>query len=150
VPRLSRSVITGAAIPSKTGVALLARLRGGGALLTQASLTSISYTVSDVTLGTTLGTGTFTVASSIFDVLQQTDPRWTADSAAQPGADGAFGYNFLAVLPATLFPLTAILPPSSPLALPTADRIQADVTYTLASGEPFRVTWQWLQLPTYG
>ena len=148
MPRLSKSVITGAAVPGRTGVALFARLRGsGGALLTQASIASIA--VSDLTNGVSLGSGSFVVAASVFDALVLTDPRWTVDNAAAPGADGAYGYNFLAVLPATLFALTAIVAPTSPLVRPQYRQIQADVAFTLAS-EPFRVTWQWVQLATYG
>ena len=89
------SVITGV-IVAGSGATLMARLRGNaGQLVTQASLTSISYTVTDLTAGTVSSPVTVSVAACVFDNLQQGDPRWSKDSANDPGPDGEHGYNAL-------------------------------------------------------
>lgn len=147
----NRSTIAGQAIPGKTGVTLMARLRGAaGALVTGASLSSIGYTVSDLTDGTALGSGTFTVSAVLFDSLQQGDARWSKDSAGRPGADGAWGYNFLASLAATLFPLTALAADDLLAGPAPPHRVQCDVAFTPVSGQPFRVLFSWLSVPVYG
>ncbi len=67
-----------------------------GTNITQATLTSVTYTVTRTNWdGTTTitGTNTLTVSSVVFDTAQTADPRYTK----------AGGYNFLAVLPATCF-----------------------------------------------
>lgn len=127
---------------------LLARIVGqSGQPITQASLSSIAYTVSDLTAWLSAGTGTFTISSTVFDALQQADPRWTVDSAMNPGPDGAWGYNFAAVVPAADFPATA-LTPDAVLAAP--HRYQCDVTFTPVSGEQFRVPFRWTPVPVWG
>ncbi len=118
---------------------LAARVRSlaaGRPLITQASLTSITYTVTDLATGLVLGSGTITIASSVYDALQQTDPGWTRDSAAQPGNDGAFGYNFAFVLPASLNPYTVSTDG-------TVHRLHVDVIYTPVSGDAYRQNWEW-------
>ncbi len=143
--------ITGAPIPGRTGVSLLARIRmANGALLTQASLTTLAYTVSDLTNGTALGASTFTIASVVFDSLQQNDPRWQVDSATEPGSDGSHGFNFLAVLPATLFALTVLAEPGVLTGFAPGVQVQADVTFTPVSGQPWRISWRWRATPVYG
>lgn len=147
----ARSVITGKAIPGASGVTLLARIRGAvGLLITQASLASIAWTVTDATLGTVLGTGTSPVASSVYDSLQISDPRWTQDTPLLPGPDGASGFNFQATLAASLFPVRI---PAAPdlLAGPTpgAGR-QCDVVFTPVSGQPWRVVFRWLEVVVFG
>ena len=115
-----------------------------------ASLASIAWVVSNLATGASLGSGSFTVASCVYDALQQDDPRWSADSAIHPGADGSWGYNFAGELAATLFPATALAAPGA-LAGPAApQRLQADVAFTPVLGQPLRVIWSWQQLPVYG
>ena len=143
--------LTGGPTPGKTGVTLLARVRmANGQLLTQASLSSIAYTVSDLTNGSSLGTGTFTVSSTVYDDLQQYDPRWQADSAGEPGDDGEFGFNFAGALPATLFALTTLAAPGVLTGFNAGIVVQADVAFTPASGQQWRISWRWRVLPAYG
>jgi len=151
MPRYTRSVINGTAVPGKSGVTLLARLRGSdGRLVTRASLSSIAYTVSDLSAGTSLGTGTFTISTTVYDSLQQGDPRWSADSAREPGPDGSHGYNFAAELPASLFALTTLAEPGVLSGPARPGRIQADVAFTPASGQAWRVVFAWDSYPVYG
>lgn len=143
---LNRGSATGSVVAG-SGVTLLARLRGqGGQHVTQASLSSIGYTVSDLQAGAIIATGTFTVSSTIFDSLQQFDPRWTMDSQAAPGADGSWGYNFLAGLPASALPQTTLT--SAALYLPPP-RVQVDVLFTPLTGEVFRVVWSFSPVRTW-
>lgn len=132
-----------------SGVLLLARVLAGVAgggfdLLNQGSVTSLAYTVTNLTTGLAVGSGTLVVSASVFNSLQQTDPRWTQDSAQNPGPDGLWGYNFATTLAASLFP------PASPAVGVAATRYQADVAFTMVSGQPFRVSWQWNSFPVYG
>lgn len=141
-------LITAQAVPGNAGVILMARLIGQfWALVTQASLASIAYQVTDLTVPGTyttivsLGNGTIPVSTSIFDSLQQQDQTWTKDSAANPAppppqGDGRYGYNF-----------RFVLPPSS---VPGGKRLQVDVVFTPVAGQPFRVQFQFTTLPTYG
>lgn len=149
--RVSKSVITGPQVPARTGAVLLARVRGGdGRLVTRASLSSIGYVVSDVTGGSSLGSGSFTVSSTVYDSLQQNDPRWKEDDADNLGPDGAHGFNFAATLPASLFALTTLAVPSVLAGPARPKQVQCDVTFTPVSGEPWRVVFTWQTLPTYG
>jgi hypothetical protein len=139
------SVVIGQRIPGQSGVTLLARLRGvAGQLLTQASLVAITYVVSDLTNGKQLANGSFAIAGTIFDALQ-TDPRWTKDSQAQPGPDGSWGYNFLAVIPAATIGATPLS--NNP---PSPRRVQVDVVFQPVSGEPFRAIFTWVEAQVYG
>lgn len=145
---LTRVVITGYAV-ALSGVTLLARILGNaGQPVTQASLSAIAYTVTDLTAGSNAGSGTFTIADAVFDSLQ-TDPRWQEDSAASPGPDGLTGYNFLATLPGSLFPLIIPAAPTPYAPAPAPHSYQADVAFTPTSGEAFRVVWQFPVLPVY-
>ena len=82
------------------GAALMARVVGNSATaITQAAITSISYSVFDLS-GTTPNTAitgysavSLTVADVVYDTLQ-TDARWTADST---------GYNFRHDIAAAVF-----------------------------------------------
>ena len=63
----------------------MARVYGNtGAVITQASLTSITCTVYNQATEVSVSSPTVTVSTSVFDTLQ-TDGRWTYDST---------GYNF--------------------------------------------------------
>lgn len=76
---------------------MMARIYGpDAALVTQASLLSVSYKVFDVsgeTRDAVVKEGDLVVADVVFDSLQ-TDARWTKDST---------GYNFLCTLGASIF-----------------------------------------------
>lgn len=132
-------VVTGV-VTGPAGVSLLARLLGAaGTPVTRASLTSIGWSLADLTALAQLAAGTFAVATSVFDGLQ-TDPRWSAD---------AVGYNFLATIPAASFTLAA-LAAGAPGAGAAPRRYQADVLFTPASGEVFRVPFLFTMAPSYG
>ncbi len=148
---IGRSIITGKPIPSASGVTLMARLRIGSALVTQASLASIGYTVTDTTTGTVLGAGLFPIATSVSDSLVVGDPRWTQDTPAQPSqVDQSSGYNFLAVLPATLFPIRAPAAPDLLAGAVPGHQYQCAVVFTPVFGQPFRVLWAWSEAVSYG
>lgn len=147
--RATRSVITGPAIPGRTGVTLLARVRmGSGQLATRAGLSSIAYAASDVTSGVALGSGTFAL-TTLSDTLAQGDPRWREDSAAAPGPDGAHGFNWAAELPASLFPLTTLAAPSLLAGPARAREVQVDVRFTPVTGEAFTLVFRFAVLPVY-
>ena len=136
---MGSGVITGV-VPGQSGVTLLARVLGqNGAPITQATITSIAWTLTDLTAGAALASGTFTVASAVFDSLQL-DPRWAADGV---------GYNFLGTLAASNFALAS---PSAgvPGQAPAPRRYQCDVAFTPASGEAFRVVFQFSALSVFG
>lgn len=79
------------------GAQCMARVSGqDGAAITQASLSSITCKVFDISTSTPDGvvaTPTVTISTSVFDTLQ-TDARWTKDST---------GYNFRHSLAASVF-----------------------------------------------
>jgi len=144
------AVVTGQAVVNRSGVTLLARIVGNGGMpITQASLSTIQYALTDFGSGsptpgspgpanpapTTGALASLTISSVVFDSLQQNDPRWTKDSAANLGSDGAWGYNFLATLAATLFT--------------TANRQQCVVVFTPVTGQPFRCLFQWQPVESY-
>lgn len=94
----ARNLINQFTVFEDGGATFLARVLGNaGTAITQATITSITYAVYDLsttTPTTAVISGTLVVASTVFDTLQ-TDARWTADST---------GYNFLHAMPATAFP----------------------------------------------
>lgn len=148
---MSKSVVTGGQVPGGTGVVLMARIRGaGGQLLTRASLSSVAYTVSDLTSGATLGSGALVIASVVFDDLQQRDGRWSADGPARPGEDGEHGYNFRAQLPASVNPTRALAGEDVLAGQRAPHRYQCDVLFTPVAGEVFRVPFQWQEKVVYG
>jgi len=146
-------VVTGVGI-LRSGITLLARIRGqDGRLITQASLSSITFTVRDVTTSTTITSAqALTISSVIFDSLQQSDPRWDKDDADNLGSDGSHGYNFRATIPASNF--TAVDVDSDPVPPApdrvTAHRFQCDVKFTPASGEAFFQPFSFTGIPVYG
>jgi hypothetical protein len=135
------AVITGQAIPTRSGVTLLARVVGNaGVPITQATLSTLEYALTNLGSppGVSVTTGTLTaltISSAIFDQLQQSDPRWTRDSETSPGVDGLWGYNFRATLAASLFTSNS--------------RQHVDIVFTPLTGEPFRQTFEWTPLATY-
>lgn len=69
-----------------------------GALITQASLSTITYAIYDLKAlapPTLILSGSVPIASSVFDALQQNAAIWPVDST---------GYNFSFTLPQTSFP----------------------------------------------
>lgn len=145
-----RSYVAGGAVPGRTGVTLMARLRAqGGQLLTRSSVTGISWRASNLTTGATLGGGAF-ATQTVHDDLQQNDWRWTIDDRTRPGADGTWGYNWLAVLPASAFPAATLAAADVLAGTAKGETVQADVAFTPASGEEWRVIFRWQQLPVYG
>lgn len=145
-----RSVkVTTGVILAGSGVCLMARIRGqGGQLLTAESLASITYQVANLTLGTVAAIGSLTPSQAVSDSLVQNDPRWTMDSSTQPGSDGSWGYNFLGVIPASAFGVSAVS--AQPFGPAPASVCRIDVVMTPNTGDqPFRVSFQATVLPVY-
>lgn len=126
-------IITSAAIPGRSGITLMARILGNtGEPITQASISSIAYTVTDLSDDNTeITTGTFTVSASVFDNLQQADLAWTKDDVDNKGSDGRYGYNFKATVAATIVTIAL-----------SGHTFQVDVRFTPASGQPFIVAFR--------
>ena len=140
-------ILTGT-VHAGSGVCLMARLRGlDGNLVTQASLSSITYAIRDLTDAVTDSTGSLTISSVIFDSLQQNDLRWRKDSQSRPGPDGQHGYNFRTVMGATLFGEFTVATASPYRVSPST--FQIDVKFTPTSGQAFVQSWQITPLPTY-
>jgi hypothetical protein len=110
--------------------------------ITQADISSISYTVQDLAMQTQLGTGTFVVSSSVYNSLQQNDARWTVDSQYAPNPqDRRWGYNFAAVVPAADMAIGAVQTVDfQNTVLP--HKVQITVLFTPTAGEVFRQVWQ--------
>ena len=136
-------ILTGSG-PGGSGISVLARVVGSlGLPITQATVTAIAWTLTDLTTGTVVATGTWTVSSAVYQALVQNDPRWTLDSPARPGSDGLSGYNLLGTIPASAFPVATpvVVPPGYPA--PAPHQYQVDVRYTPAVGE------QWVDTGYY-
>ncbi len=146
MPALNAGLTTGVVV-QRSGVVLMARVLGNlGTPVTRATLSTLAWKVSDLSAGAAVGSGTFTVNGTVYDALQQNDPRWTRDSAGLPGPDGAFGYNFLATLPASTFGATPLVGRADLIPAPL---YQADVTFTAADASVFDVPFQWRPLGAY-
>jgi hypothetical protein len=134
-----------------SGLVLCARILGNqGNPIVQADIATIAYTVQDLTLATLVTSGTFAVATSVFNSLQQQDPRWTTDSEFALGPDRQYGYNFAATVPAAALAdlyTTSYNPELVPTVTP--HRTQVTVLFTPAAGEVFRVVYQFTPIPTY-
>jgi hypothetical protein len=144
--------ILGGVVPGGSGVTLLARILGQtGKPVTQASLSTIGYAVTDL-IAATQTTGSFSISTTIFDNLVQNDPRWTFDNQYTPGASGLWGYNFAGSLASTSFPLaTASAVPLGYPVQPAPPRpYQIDVTWTPVTGAAFKQSFAVTVLPTYG
>ena len=135
-----QSLITGQAVPGNAGVAIMARIRAAsGALLTQASVSSITYSVYNIQAEKDgsgnptqmLGSTSQTVTAVVFDSLQQDGNLWTKDSAANPGPDGASGWNYRFVVPAAYFTVAN-----------SGDWHRVNVVITPASGQLFRLIFE--------
>jgi len=110
------------------GATVLARIVGNdGSVVTQASLTSIAYLVYDKSSAANVITGSVTIATSVFDTLQD-DDRW-------PDTEPT-GYNFRHALPATAFPTGG-------------HEYQVEYKVTPDSGEVFYIVCEVEALHTY-
>ena len=145
---ITATTITGTFIID-AGAFLMARVRGSnGLLITQASVSTITYTVRDLTNATTVATNqSLTVASVVYNSLQQSDPRWDVDSAFQRGRDGEFGYNFAATVPAAHF-ATFDVESTSPFK-ETPHRYRVTVEFFPVTGAVFRQNFEGTALPTF-
>lgn len=144
--RLNYGVITGLVVGASQ-VTLMARILGQlGTPITQATVATIAWQVSNLTQGTVVGNGSFVVANTVFNALVQADPRWIRDSVYTPGPDGAYGYNFAAVLPASTFAPSTLGPGQN---LQPPDVLRCDVNFGMADGSNFRVPYTWKSTPVY-
>lgn len=143
------SLITGVAT-IKSGVTLMARVRGNaGSLITQASFSSISFTVRDLTNGTTIVSGVaLTISSVVFNTLQQGDPSWDKDSSINLGKDGSYGYNFKTTIPAVHFSNYDV-GTTQPFDV-RPHRFRVDVEMIPVTGEKFRIPFEFGTIPTWG
>ena len=124
----------------------MARVRGfGGALVTQASISSLTAVITDLTLEkAAAGTGfvsstALTIASAWFDSLQW-DLTWQRDGPNNPAppppfGDGAYGFNFAVVMPAANFQ--------------AAHRFRVDVKVVPVAGEQFIIPFEFNAIATY-
>lgn len=109
---------------------IMARVVGAdGTAVQQADVTSIGYQIFNLMSGTpdtAVKTGTYTIATVVFDTLQ-TDARWTVDST---------GYNFRATHPteAGVFDTGG-------------DRYRIEALFNPATGEDFWVVFEVLAQP---
>lgn len=152
MPRLSTpnkvlSLITGQAVPGNAGVALMARLVGNDdSLVTQASLSTITYDVYDIqaykdsgdAATQLLSSTALTVSAVIFDDLVQTDDLWTKDGPGNLGTDGRWGYSFKHVIPASTFTIAS-----------SGHRCRAQVLFTPTSGQQFRADYEFDTLKVF-
>lgn len=141
-------IITGI-VTAGSGVTIMARIRGvNGSLITQASLSTITYAIRDLTDGATDSTGSLTISSVVFDSLQQASDRWTISSADTPHQkDKSYGYNFLAEFAASLF-TDFDVGAASPYDV-TPHVFEIDIKFTPASGQPFVLAAKFTPIPTY-
>lgn len=140
-------VVTGVGV-LRSGVTLMARVLGNaGTPITQASLSTLTYTIRDLTAGTTITSAqSLTIASVIYDSLQQSDPRWTKDDADNLGPDDRHGYNLLAVIPASHF--TAVDVDSDTKQI-TAHRYRVDLLFTPVTGQAWIQPFEFTAVPTW-
>lgn len=133
-------IVTGVVV-SASGVTMMARIRGqGGSYITQASLSSITYSIRDLSTATTTGTGSLTVSSVVFDNLQL-DNRWTKD---------AIGYNFRTTFASGSFDNFDVGDSDDAIAYQiTRHRYQVDIRFVPASGQGFNQPFQFSPIPTW-
>jgi hypothetical protein len=122
------------------GCARLSRVLGSGAQPIVAA-SALTWTVTDLTTGQQLGTGS--TGWTVYANLVQNDPRWNLDSVTAPGPRGLWGYNVEVDIPATAMPGVSVSPispvPSWSNPVPPPHQIQIDVAITV-SGVTFRLT----------
>ena len=94
-----------ALVPAGSSLPILARVDGGNTPVTQATVSSISYTVTDRATGQVLDSGTLTVVATIWNQLQQ-GSGWIETT---PGVDGLIGWNFLWTVPGADLPLPGMV-----------------------------------------
>ena len=141
-------IITGI-YTARSGLTLLGRVLGNnGRPITVATIASIGYNVRDLTTQTNLAVGALSPAAVLFDSLQQADPRWDKDSATRPGKDGAWGYNFLATLPAAQFATLQDVDMVNSQVNP--HRCRVDLAFAPVAGEPFRQAFEFTPITTWG
>ncbi len=107
---------------SASGATCMGLLQGNaGTNITQASLSSITYTVrrnDNAGTETLTGSGSLTVSAVVFDTPQLNDPRYAPTG----------GFNFAAVIPASCFAV--------------ADRDhKIDIVFVPVTGEQFKQGW---------
>ena len=122
------TLIAAGSVFQNSGALFLARVRSSsGSYVTQATLSTITCRVSNMTTGVavTVISPTITISTSVFDALQ-TDAYWTQDTT---------GYNFKHAMPATAFP--------------TANNVyRVEYKFTPTSGAVFYVEFQVTALET--
>lgn len=138
--------IVSGVVVAQSGITLMARVLGqAGQPITRASLSTITYAVRDLTDAVAVQAAQpLTIAQVVYDDLRQSDPRWTRDSAYHPGPDRAWGYNFLATLPAGLFDDY-----DSDTGVVTHHEYQVDVKFTPVTGQPLVVPFRFRPVTTY-
>lgn len=142
---MAAGIITGI-VSAKNDITLLARIVGqNGQPITQSSLSAITYAIRDRTNGTTITSGSLTIANVVFNALQQSDARWTKDSEAAPGADGLWGYNFLADFAGSNFPGRTA---SESESLPDIS-YRVDVQFATSGGYQFVQSWEFTAKRVY-
>lgn len=142
-PNRIKSLVTGQAVPGNAGVWIAARMRNqAGALVTQASLSTIAYDIVDVQAYldsgddvTMVASGTsLTISSVIYDSLQQPSEAtslWTKDGPGNLGPDKTWGYTFATVIGASNFTVAR-----------SGHTFRIQVLFTPTSGEQFRITYE--------
>lgn len=116
-----------ASVYEDSGAFLMSRVLGnGGAPITQALVSAITYLVYDVTAGAEVTSGSLTISATVFDTLQL-DDRWTEDEV---------GYNFGVAVSASWF--------SAP-----DHTYRVEYRFTPASGQPFFVVFELISSAIY-
>ena len=79
------------------GYTVLARILGhDGSAITRSDVSSIAWTVAEITVpDTVVASGTLTVSDVVYDALQTSDARWSLDTT---------GFNFAAAMAASTVP----------------------------------------------
>lgn len=130
----------------------MARILGNaGSPIVRNDISTIGYTVRDLTTGQTVASGSLTVASVVYNSLQQSDPRWEVDNEDTPGPDMRWGYNFAATLPASAFASLFTVEPADwqvPYEV-RPHRVRITVEFTPVSGEKFRQLWDCTPLASW-
>ena len=124
-------------IPYGTTVSLMARIRGlNGALITQATLSSITYLLWNQSDNTRVqpssSTRALTVSAVVFDSIQQNTAVWSVDGPDTLGIDSRHGYVFRYDVPST-----------DTTSAEAGDNLQATITFTFTDGSVLVQLFQW-------